>query len=69
MKTFYKLIFTACIFFVLNTACTRHGKGQCDAQLMLYFEYFADGDENVFQQHIQSLEFLIYNQEGVLLSK
>ncbi len=69
MKTFYKLIFTACLFFVLNTACTRHGKGQCDVQLMLYFEYFADGDENVFQQHIQSLEFLIYNQEGVLLSK
>lgn len=54
--------------FVLVTGCIRENYDDCD-NVVIYFEYLADGDEDMLTQYMDKIDLYIFDEQGKILDQ
>lgn len=63
MKHWKNIVLPLLLVPVLVTGCIMDDNDDCD-NVAIYFQYFADGDENVLSQYIDRVDLYVFDEGG-----
>ena len=65
MKYIQKILL-ALVALVLATGCIREDNDDCD-NVTIYFQYLADGDEDVLYQYMKKVDLYVFDENGHIM--